>query len=310
MITVELVILFLLLEGFFSGNETGFVSVPLSYLRALSKKNRSARLVMKFLDKPERFFSTTLIGANIFQVATATLLAQGVYMVFGPEYSILATFIATPLIWIFAETVPKTIYRFYAKRIILVTVYPMRFFYYLFYPLSSIFSVMVKLVIAILGLKQKVAKQYTVTELTRAVREYFPEQVSNFFSNLLNFNNTKIMEIMIPWEQVIKLEEKDVSVSEARKLFSDVKIYRIPVILKRKCYILTLFDLIDVAPDAMVSELVSDALIVRPGEKVSAVLDKMKEHKQLLAVVKFRNKYIGIVTLEMIMDLLLADGTK
>ncbi len=64
--TLLLLLLFLLGSGYYSGIETGIVSVNRVRLRhRLKRKDRRARELQAFLEHPDRMLSTTLIGTNI-----------------------------------------------------------------------------------------------------------------------------------------------------------------------------------------------------------------------------------------------------
>ena len=67
----------ILCEGFFSGTETAMVSVDRARIKALAEQGaKKQALVEAVLHTPEKFFSTTLLGTNIFEVlsnAIATL---------------------------------------------------------------------------------------------------------------------------------------------------------------------------------------------------------------------------------------------
>jgi putative hemolysin len=66
--------LFLIGSGFYSGMETGIVSVNRVRLRhRLKRKDRRARELQAFIDHPDRMLSTTLIGTNICNTAFTIL---------------------------------------------------------------------------------------------------------------------------------------------------------------------------------------------------------------------------------------------
>jgi putative hemolysin len=66
-ITLSLMVLCLIAEGFFSGSELGVVSADRMKLRHdAAKGSRGARLALEMLEKrPEWLLSTTLVGTNI-----------------------------------------------------------------------------------------------------------------------------------------------------------------------------------------------------------------------------------------------------
>ena len=81
-LTLLIILLCLLAEGFFSGSEIGVVSADQIKLRHLAAKgSKGARLALKMLEKPEWLLSTTLVGTNI-SVVTNTKLPFNILMIF------------------------------------------------------------------------------------------------------------------------------------------------------------------------------------------------------------------------------------
>ena len=64
----------LLLEGFFSGSEIGVISADQIRLRHdAAKGSRGARMALEMLKNPEWLLSTTLVGTNIAVVTNTTV---------------------------------------------------------------------------------------------------------------------------------------------------------------------------------------------------------------------------------------------
>ena len=97
-----------LLGAFFSGAETGIVSLNRYKLRHLIKKNhRAAKLVDFLLSRPDRFFGIVLIGNNLANAATAAIAAIVVQRIYGSTGAAIATFVMTLVTIIFAEIIPN-----------------------------------------------------------------------------------------------------------------------------------------------------------------------------------------------------------
>ena len=68
------ILLFLVLKGFFSGSEIGVVSADRIKLRhQAAKGSKDARLALEMLKKPEWLLSTALVGTNIAVVTNTTM---------------------------------------------------------------------------------------------------------------------------------------------------------------------------------------------------------------------------------------------
>jgi len=139
--TLFVMFLCLLLEGFFSGAEIAVISADQIKLRhSAAKGSRGAKLALKMLKKPEWLLSTTLVGTNIMVVANTTLATALFINLFGEKYSWLAIVCLAPLIWIFGEVVPKSIFQHRADEITPRVIFFLQFAVYLFYPILLVFS--------------------------------------------------------------------------------------------------------------------------------------------------------------------------
>ncbi len=102
----------LIAEGFFSGSEIGVVSADRMKLRhEAAKGSKGAQLALEMLQKPEWLLSTTLVGTNIAVVTNTTMATALMIQLFGPAYSWLAVVLVAPLIWVFGEIVPKSVFQ-------------------------------------------------------------------------------------------------------------------------------------------------------------------------------------------------------
>lgn len=110
--TLFIISLCLLLEGFFSGSEIAIVSADQLKLRhRAAKGSKGAKLALKMLETPEWLLSITLIGTNIAVVTNTTMAAALMIHLFGENGSWLAVVSVAPLIWVFGEIVPKSVFQ-------------------------------------------------------------------------------------------------------------------------------------------------------------------------------------------------------
>lgn len=130
------------LSAFFSGSETGFYRVSQLQLTLQKQHGDSvARRLIDFVQHPERFVSTTLVGNNVANYITT--LAIGIFVaeasgLTGPSggTEIMATLLLAPVVFIFGELIPKSLY--YRAPLSLLRSRSLAFllFYYLFLPVS------------------------------------------------------------------------------------------------------------------------------------------------------------------------------
>lgn len=141
LISLLLMVICLIAEGFFSGSEIGVVSADRMKLRMdAAKGSRGAKLSLAMLKKPEWLLSTTLVGTNIAVVTNTTVATALMIQFFGPENSWLAIVVVAPLIWVFGEIVPKSVFQQRADVITPKVISLLKLCSYLFYPILVVFS--------------------------------------------------------------------------------------------------------------------------------------------------------------------------
>lgn len=107
--------------------------------------SKSAKLVNKVVEKFDRALTTILIGNNIFAVAIsalATLLFYDYLMGTGLEQyvSIISSAIFTFVVYIFADTLPKTIAKAIPDTLSLAFIYPIYWFTIILFPITVTFE--------------------------------------------------------------------------------------------------------------------------------------------------------------------------
>ena len=133
-----------ILIGFFSGYEIGFVSANRLSLELKKKQgSRSGKIIAGFLEAPTQFIGTCLIGLNIslvvFGILFEELLHTHIWSRFGlGEGAILVgnTIVSTLVILFIGELVPKAMFKARAASLINTFAPLAQFFHVLFKPLT------------------------------------------------------------------------------------------------------------------------------------------------------------------------------
>ena len=112
-VLLGVLVLLIIMSGFFSSSETSMMSLNRYRLRHLAKgKNKGAIRSAKLLEKPDRLIGTILTGNNLVNFAAASLATIIIQRMFpdNPDLAvILNTIVFTFIILIFAELTPKTV---------------------------------------------------------------------------------------------------------------------------------------------------------------------------------------------------------
>ncbi|MGO1329315.1 MAG: CNNM domain-containing protein, partial [Idiomarina loihiensis] len=117
MLLVILAVL-LFLSAYFSGSETGMMSINRYRLRHLVQNNHpGAKRVQYLLDRPDRLIGLILIGNNLVNIGASAIATILCLRWFGDAGIVIATFGLTLIILIFSEVTPKTIAALHPERI-------------------------------------------------------------------------------------------------------------------------------------------------------------------------------------------------
>lgn len=109
-ITAAIVVILLMLSGFFSGSETALTAASRARMHRLAQeKNRRAAIVLDLTDNPERLIGALLLGNNLVNILASALATSVFLALFGDAGVVYATLVMTALVVIFAEVMPKTL---------------------------------------------------------------------------------------------------------------------------------------------------------------------------------------------------------
>jgi len=112
----------LLMSGFFSGSETGYMSVSRVRLRTLPDADRPlVRRLNLQLRRIEDPILTCLIGTNLFNVFFTALVTAVFAERFGTRGQWLAMGLVSVLVILFGEILPKVLYREFPERMALAS---------------------------------------------------------------------------------------------------------------------------------------------------------------------------------------------
>ena len=114
MITLQVLIILLCIVGsaFFSGIETGIISIRHLRLRhRLRSGDRRAKILAYFIEEPNRLLGTTLVGTNIFTVIASVLSASLARQTIGAGGEVVSTVLVSIILLLFGEYIPKAWFR-------------------------------------------------------------------------------------------------------------------------------------------------------------------------------------------------------
>ncbi len=306
----------LVLEAFFSGSELALVaSDKMKLTHQAARGHRGARIALALSHRPEWLFSATLLGQNLFIVANSVLITFFIFSRFGEAYEIWGLLLS-PLVLIFGEAVPKTVFQQRADHLTPVVAPVILAFSYLFYPVVWGLSKLALLLMG--GVKGSLVAGHEVTheslevmlresEIQRDLSPVFKKSLMK----ILAFAKKDTHEVMTPLVEVFSLRDTT-TVEDAIVLCREEGYSSIPVFQKRGYNIVGVvtYHRLMSAKDlsSPLSESMETPLYVSEDMSVRDLYLYLREQKKSFAVVADEyGSSVGIVTMEDIIEEILGE---
>lgn len=319
--TLLVILICLLLSAFFSGMEIAFLtSNKLRIEIDKSKKGVTQALIDLFITHSGMYITTLLVGNNVVMVIYGIFMSdllveqfEFLHLSIGVELFV-ETVVSTLIILVFAEFLPKTVFRLRSNLFLKIFSVPVFLFYLLFFPLSYFSVWLGGWLLRIftgrkLGHKEpnrafgKIDLNNLIEEGEVNARQEEEMHEIKLFRNALDFSEVKLRECIVPRPDVVALSI-DSSIEELTQLFIDTGLSRI-LIYKESIddiigyvHISTLFK----DPPAIAKAL-SRVLIVPETMSAQRLLNLfIRDQKSVAVVVDEFGITAGIVTIEDIME--------
>jgi putative hemolysin len=208
------ILVFLVLKGFFSGSELAMVNSDKIHLRHQARLgDPGAKLVLNLFRTPDVMLGTTLVGTNI---ATVTITTMGTLIfvhLFGDSGDLVSVLVFTPFLLIFGEIVPKSIFQQKSDWIATKIIYPLRFFSYVFYPVIFVFSRVARVAARLFGGASSGQSGFITKDELRVLidlSETAPDSAATSkqrIRRIFRFADTTVGEVMTPLAEVIGFSE-------------------------------------------------------------------------------------------------------
>ena len=321
---ILLLLVLILINGFFSAAEMAFVSINKIQLdNDIKQENKKAKRVKKLLENSSNVLaviqiSITVIGFLSSAFAAETLaekLAQVVAPLIPLSLSstetiliILVTLVLSFFTLILGELVPKRIALASPQKVAYSCSLPISIFQKIFYPIVILLSATTNFVCKLLGIKKKTDDTITENEIISIISRGRSEGIidmeeEDLLLKVFKFDDTTAQKVMTPREKVIAI---DTYTSEKALLhiIKNCNFSRIPVYKDRM--------------DNIVGILVVKELLIRYSQngkldyktamhqpyfvdindKIDDIFRMMQSEKQAMVVVKDENRMAGVITLK------------
>ena len=314
---IFLLVILLIFSGFISGSEVALFSLSKSEIESKSDL-KSFKIITNLLEKPNKLLATILVANNLINIGIVILFTKLGEIFFSAIESPLIKFfleivVATFLILLFGEILPKI----YASRNNInfsrIIAYPLRILDIIFSPISlpmQKFSNYIKNKLAIQNSNISIDQISHALDLTRP--EDSTKQEQKILKGIVNFGNIDTKEIMRPRIDIFALDSKLKS-EEIIKSITTTNHSRIPVFDENLDKIIGVLHIKDLLPfldkkEFQWKELLRKPLFIPENKKLDDLMLEFQEKKVHLAIVV--DEYggtSGLVSLEDVIEEIVGD---
>ena len=321
---VLLMLVLLCGSAFFSASEMALSSANRMRLASAAEEgNRAAATACKVIDKYENALSAILIGNNLCNIGSDSIVTVLGISLLGSRYngwvSVVITLCMTAIIIVFCESAPKIAAKKNANRFSMAVAPPIRFLMIVLSPVVFLVTLLIRLItLPMKGERREHPEEEAAAELQSIIETVEDEGVidedrSELLRSALDFSEIAVMDVMTARVDVEALDIDD----DWRELLlsgEDLPFSRIPVYedsidnVIGVLYLNRFFKALLDDPDADIRSNLMKPLYIYKTVKLPDVLAQLRKSQQHLAVVT--DEYggtLGIVTLEDVLEELVGD---
>ncbi|MEI7766788.1 MAG: CNNM domain-containing protein [Phycisphaerae bacterium] len=301
-----------LLTGLYCGAETGLYSI--SRLRLHIREHhgqKSAKVVANWLEHPTYPLEGLLVLQNIATFSFSTAVTH-IFMLFGYSPAMeatLSTLLIAPIIIVFAEIMPKDLFRHKADTWVYRTVPWLQFSFILItiipiLPLIRLLGYLTQSILRLqhttesqtLGHRQEFAQHFDESEASGAITGAQRDLVQH----ALRMVRTKVGDVMVPWSRVIGIPAK-ISTPGFIAIVKHYPISRMPVLGNHIGEVIGVVEVLQVLADTEINlkRHTRPVMTLITEQPVRSAITLMQSARQTIAVVvNHKGDAVGLVTMK------------
>lgn len=325
-----ILMLLLLISGFFSIAETSLMSLNRYRLRHLVKEgHRGARLATALLAKTDKLLGVILLCNNFANAASATLVTIIIVELFGEgEWMLmLGTLAVTFAILVFSEISPKVIAAAYPEKLGIFCSYILYPLLKVLYPAVWFINLFVGALLRLLGVRvnfEETAQALTMDELRSIVTDaghFMPKKHRTILLNLFELEKITVDDVMTA-HTFVEAIDFDAPLDHILQQISNSQHTRLPVREGEHEEIIGILHLRKVMSQLrahhensdltkeMLREVITEPYFIPSGTPLYTQIQQFQENKQRVAlIVDEYGEFKGLVTLEDILEEMIGDFT-
>ena len=313
----------LAVSAFFSGSETGMMSLNRYRLRHQRKKSAGARRAAKLLAVPDRLIGLILIGNNAVNILAAIIANMlAIFYVGEAAAPWVATASLTIAVLVFSEVTPKTIAAQNPEWFAFKASHILKPLLKLVWPLVWMVNKLTNGLIRLLGFDPNASRDDGLdTEELRSVVDVSGHKISDshqgMLKGILDLENVTVEDIMIPRNEINGLDiEEDIDILMGKMLKTEYT--RLPLFDGDINNIIGIFHMRKANHLVRLDQVTHNAIkrfsdepyfIPESTTLTNQLLNFKKTRHRLAMVVDEYGEVMGLVTLEDILEEIVGDFT-
>lgn len=285
-------ILLLLISGMMSASEVAFFSLSHNDIREIKqRKSFASETVLKLLTDIDMLLATILVMNNLVNICIVVLTNNilGELFTFHRLQFLFTGVLATFLLLLFGEILPKIVAHGSYRSVALLVAQPLAVIKWFCYPLSW---VLVHTSSRVNEIASRGGDDISIEELADAVdmTAASSDEEQKMLSGIVNFGNTEVEEIMRSRVDITAIE-LTASFEEVKQIIIESGFSRLPVYdedldnIKGTLYVKDLLPYIKEGNDFGWQRLMRKAYFVPMHKKIDDLLEEFRSHKVHMAIV-------------------------
>jgi len=316
-------LILILLSAFFSGSETGLMTLNRYKLRHLADKGHpGAQRAARLLERPDRLIGLILLGNNFVNILASMLTTLIALRLWGESGIAIAAGILTLLILIFAEVMPKTLAALHPERIALPSAWIYIPLMKLLNPLVWLVNLIANAVLKLLGVPIEATMTHALSteELRTVVKEagaMIPKRHQAMLLNLMDLEKVTVEDIMVPRHDVFGID-MDADWEAIITQLSGSQYTRLPLFKENIDHVIGILHMRDVLPllyrgeldRAALQRIAREPYFIPENTSLNRQLINFQHNKRRIAfVVDEYGDMQGLIALEDILEEIVGEFT-
>ncbi len=313
----------IILSAFFSGSETGLMTLNRYRLRHLVRaRHRGAVRAQKLLERPDRLIGLILLGNNFVNILASTLTAMIAFRIAGEAGLMAGAALLTLVILIFAEVTPKTLAALHPERVAFPAAYIYGPLLWLLYPFVWVVNVIANSMLRAIGIRPEHSATNTLSqeELRTVVMEagaMIPKRHQDMLLNIIDLEKVTVEDIMVPRKEIVGIDLDEDWNTIMRQIISS-QYTRLPVYRGSIDNVIGFIHLRKILPLLKLDELdketleksIREPLFIPENTPLNRqLLNFQRERRRVGLVVDEYGDIQGLVTLEDILEEVVGEFT-